>query len=399
MKKARLTLAAATAATLALTTAPLAYHASASASTAATPGVTSNSILVGTSLPESGPAGAYAAVGAGTQAYFKYINANGGVNGRKITFLIRDDGYDPSRTVGNVQNLVLVKKVFALADVLGTANNLAALPFITAQGVPLVYPATGSSAMATPLRKDLFPLQVSYTNEGKTMANYLIKTLHLHKLGVFYQNDDFGKEGLAAVTAQASKDGGSVTDSEPYALTDTDFSGQVLKLQQAGVDAVAIFAIPSPAASFIGTAAKVGLRVPLYSSSIASDPAVFKILGLASEGVYFTGYAPLPTSSDPKAVLYRKIVTQYGDPVTAPVGSFSEVGVGAGQIFVEALRRAGKNLTRQSFLAALETFNNYQGSLLPSVTYNGKSHYGATATYTARVHNTQLVQLTGYQIP
>jgi len=385
---------------LTLTAIPSPGHARAQAvgrPAAATPGVTATSITFGTSLPESGPAGAYNVIAGGEQAYFNYVNAHGGVFGRKISLKVRDDGYDPARTVSNVQQLVLAQNVFGLIGVLGTANNLASLPFITKQGVPLVYPATGSSLMAQPFHKYLFPLQVTYTTEGKVLTDYAVRTLHAKRIGVFYQNDDFGKEGLAAVTAQAKKDGATMADAEPYQVTDTSFSAQALRLQN--VDAVIIFAIPTPAATFIGTAAKVGLKAKLLSSSIAEDPAVLKILGPAGEGVYFDNYAPLPTADDPQATMYRSVLKQYGDPVTAPIGAFTEVGYGAAQVAVEGLRRAGKNLTRPGFISALETLNNWHGSLLPRVTFTSSSHAASSGAYVLVDHNAALTPVSGYDYP
>src|SRR6185312_6489301 len=161
----------------------------AAAHSANEPGVSNSQILVGASLPESGPAGAYGVIGGAENAYFQYVNAHGGVNGRKLTLLVQDDGYDPSRTLVNVKNLVLSRNVFALLSVLGTANNQAVIPFVTRQRVPLVYPATGSSLMAKPFQKYLFPIQVTYTVEGKVLTDYATKTLHAKKIGVFYQND------------------------------------------------------------------------------------------------------------------------------------------------------------------------------------------------------------------
>jgi len=381
---------------LTLTAIPSLGHARAQA-VAATPGVTATSITFGTSLPESGPAGVYNVIAGGEQAYFSYVNAHGGVFGRKISLKVLDDGYDPARTVSNVQRLVLADNVFGLIGVLGTANNLASLPFITKQGVPLVYPATGSSLMAQPFHKDLFPLQVTYTTEGKVLTDYAVKTLHAKNIGVFYQNDDFGKEGLAAVTSQAKKDGATMADAEPYQVTDLSFKAQALRLQN--VDAVIIFAIPTPAATFIGTAATAGLKAKLLSSSIAEDPVVLKGLKSAGEGVYFDDYAPLPTADDPQATMYRSVLKQYGDPVTAPIGAFTEAGYGAAQVAVEGLRRAGKNLTRAGFISALETLRNWRGSVLPRVTFTSSSHAASPGAYVLVDHNAALTPVSGYDYP
>jgi branched-chain amino acid transport system substrate-binding protein len=369
------------------------------ARTASEPGVTSTQILVGDSLPQSGPAAAYAVVGGGEQAYFNYVNAQGGIFGRKLKLIMLDDGYDPARQLSNVKKLVLSDGVFSLLGDLGTANNLAALPFINQQKVPLVYPATGSSLMFKPFQKYLFPLQLNYTTEGKILAHYAVTGLRAKNIGVFYQNDDFGKEGLDAVTAQAKLDGASVTDAESYELTDTDLSPQVLKLEQAGVDAVIIFAVPGPFATFVGTAAKVGLKAKLLSSAVGADNRLIASLGPVVNGVYFTGYQPAVTSSNPQAVFFRSVVTKYGDPKLAPVDSFTAAGFGAAQVFVEALRRAGPNLTRVGLIKALETLRDYNGSLYGHVTYTPTSHEGVRGGYIAVVRKGVEVQITGYQYP
>ncbi len=369
------------------------------ASSPAVPGVTGNSISVGSTIPLSGPAGAYGAIARGTKAYFDYINGQGGVNGRKIKYTILDDGYDPARGLNNVKNLVLNKGVFALVDDLGTANNEAAIPFITQQGVPLVYPATGSSKMAQPLKKYLFAMQVSYTIEGKVLTDYATKTLHAKKIGVFYQNDDFGQEGLSAVTARAKQDGAAVVDSESYEPADADLSAQALKLKQAGVDAVIMFAIPTPAITFMSTAPKVGLTVKLLSSDTALDPAIVRAAGPAAEGVYFDAYADLPSANSAGARLYRSVVGKYGDPTTTPLNStFTATGVLSGEVFVEGLRRAGKNLTRQSFVKALETFRNYRpaGS---NITYTPSNHAGIEGSYMVQIKGGAIVPVSGYSYP
>jgi branched-chain amino acid transport system substrate-binding protein len=367
---------------------------------ATTPGVTSDSILVGTSLPESGPAAAYGVIANGERAYFDYVNAHGGVYGRKLSLSVLDDGYDPARTKANVQNLVLSKGVFALLGVLGTANNLAARPIIDQNKVPLVYPATGSSLMAHPLDPYTFALQVTYTIEGKVLTDYAVKTLHAKKIGVFYQNDDFGMEGLNAVKARAALDGATFVDAEPYDLTQTDLSPQALKLQQAGADAVIIFAVPTPYITFVSTAPKVGLKAALLSSSVALSYGIIKVLGPAAAGLYFDDYATLPGArNNAQAVLYRSVVTKYGSPTTTPIDTFTEAGVGAAEVFVEGLRRAGPNLTRPGFIRALETMHGYSGSLLGKLTFSPTNHAGVQGAYMVQVRNGNVVPVTGYQYP
>jgi branched-chain amino acid transport system substrate-binding protein len=363
------------------------------------PGVTKKSILIGTSLPLSGVAAAYGAIAYGTKAYFDYVNAHGGVYGRKLKLSILDDGYDPSHTLANVRNLVSNQGAFALVDVLGTANNLAARPFITSHKVPLIYPATGSSLMAHPLNKYTFAVQVNYTVEGKVLTDYAVKTLHAKKIGVFYQNDDFGKEGLAAIQARAAKDGATVADAEPYELTQTDLSPQALKLKGAGVDAVITFAVPGPFITFVVTASKVGLKVPLLSSTVALAYVIIKALGPLAEGLYFDAYGALPFANTAKAAFFRTVMTKYADPKLAPIDTFASVGFGAGQVLVEGLKRAGKNPARAGLIAALQTFRKWNGSTFGRLTYTATSHAGLSGAYVLRAHNGDFVTETKYQYP
>ncbi len=369
------------------------------ASSLAEPGISATQITIGTSLPESGPAGAYGALAGGEMAYFKYINAHGGIYGRKLSLKVYDDGYDPGRTLANVKRLVLQNNVFALLGVLGTDNNLAALPFITQQNVPLIYPATGSSKMAQPFHKYLFQLEATYTLEGKFLTDYAVHTLHAKHIAVFYQNDDFGKEGLAAATARAQQDGVSIVASASYELTDNDVSAQVLTLQRSGADAVLIFAVPTPAAGFLSTAAKVGFHAAMLSSSIAADPVLLALLGSAGDGIYFSAWLPDFNGKSAQAVAYRNVIRQYGDPVTAPIGAFTEAGVACAQVLVEGLRRAGPHPTRQALVKALETLHQWNGSLAPSLTYTSSSHVGEQGLYMAQARKGKLVPVTGYSYP
>jgi branched-chain amino acid transport system substrate-binding protein len=149
----------------------------------------------------------------------------------------------------------------------------------------------------------------------------------------------------------------------------------------------------------VATAPKVGLKAKLLSSDVALSYGVIKALGPAAEGMYFDNYAALPTANTPQAALFRQIMTKYGTPTTTPIDTFTEVGVGAAQVFVEGLRRAGRNLTRQSFLNGLQTFRAWKGSLFGPVTYTARSHAGVRGAYMIQVRNGDFVRITGYQYP
>jgi branched-chain amino acid transport system substrate-binding protein len=370
------------------------------ASVPATPGVTKNQILIGTSLPQSGIAAPYAILANAEQAYFDYVNAHGGIYGRKLKLLALDDGYDPARTLSNVRDLVLHRNVFALLGVLGTDNTLAALPFVTQQKVPLIFPLTGSSKVIYPLRKNVFTYEPSYTVEGKVLADYAIKTLHAKSIAVFYQDDDFGKEGLAAVTSEIQKLGGAqMVGSASYELTDLDMSTQVQNLQQQNPDAVITFALPQSLALYLTAAAKAGFHTQVLSTSIALVPKLLKALGPLAEQTYFDAWLPDPSSNLKQIVFYRSVISKYANTKTAPVGPVTLVGVTAAQILVQALRQAGPNLSRDGLIKALEKIHNWSGSPALNLTFGSGKHNGPEGAYMAEWANGGLKQVSNYTFP
>ena len=361
----------------------------------ATPGVTKSAILIGTSVPESGPAASYGLTAGGAKAYFAYVNAHGGIYGRKLTLIALDDGYNPARTLANVKRLVLLNKVFALLGVVGTANNLTVLPFLTQQGVPSVAALSGSSLLRQPFHKYLFPLIVTYTREGRVLTDYAVHALHARRIALLYQNDAFGQEGLTAARVRARKDGAAFVAAAPYKVTDADLSPQVLTLQRSRADAVIFFAIPSIVERFISTAAKVGFHPALLSSSVADDATMLALLGPAGEGIYFDLWTPPLTAPTPQVALFRSIVAKYGDPVTAPPNLITESGMAGAQVLVEGLRRAGPNPTRAGLITALEALRHWNGGLAFDVTYTPTEHSGALGIRMVRSHHGTFVPVAG----
>ena len=361
----------------------------------ATPGVTKSAILIGDSLPESGPAASYGLTGGGAKAYFAYVNAHGGIYGRKLTLIALDDGYDPARTLANVKRLVLLNHVFALLGVVGTANNLTVLPFLTQQGVPSVAALSGSSLLRQPFHKYLFPLIVTYTVEGRFLTDYAVHALHAKRIALLYQDDAFGQEGLTAAKVRAPKDGAALVAAAPYKVTDSDLSPQVLRLQHSGADAVIFFAIPSIVARFVSTAAKVGFHPALLSSSVADDATMLALLGPAGEGIYFDLWTPPLTAATPQVALFRSIVAKYGNPVTAPPNLITESGMAGAQVLVQALRRAGPSPTRAGLITALEALRHWNGGLAFDVTYTPTEHSGALGIRMVRSHHGTFVPVAG----
>ena len=381
------------------TTAPVATSAAAAtaAASAKTPevGVTDTEVVVGSWGPQDGPAGAYGAIDRTIDAYFKMINDQGGVNGRKIRFIYENDSYQPAKTVAAVKKLVEEDKVFALVGGLGTAHNAAVMDYLVQNNVPHVWPATGSGILATPLKKNIFAVQLNYTIEATLATQYALDTLGSKKIAVFYQNDAFGQEGLNAVQAELKKRNLAAAAAVSYETTDTNFSAQALKLQTSGADTVIIYAVPAPGGSILAEMGKIGYAPKLLSSSVINDPSIFKLAGPTINGMLIEAYLPaFDDVSNPKIVQYQAFMAKYAPK--EQIGGFTESGYAYAQVFIEALTRVGKELTRVAFMNNLDQMKNFTGSLVPSLSYSPTDHSGVKAAYFQAAKDGKFVTVTDY---
>ena len=362
---------------------------------AVVPGVTDTEVVIGSWGPQDGPAGAYGVIDRTLDAYFKMINDQGGVNGRKIRFIYENDSYQPAKTVAAVKKLVEEDKVFALCGGLGTPNNLAVMDYLVANNVPHVWPATGTTALAVPLKKNIYAVQLNYTTEATLATQYALDTMGAKKIAVYYQNDPFGKEGLDAVQAELKKRGLPAATAVSYELTDTNFSAQALKLQTSGADAVILYAVPKPGGGVISEMGKIGYTPKLLASSTLNDPSIFQLAGPTINGMLIEAYLPaFDDTSNPKIVEFQAFMAKYAPK--EQIGGFPEAGYTYGQVFIEALKRAGKDLTREGFMSNLDKMQNFTGSLLPSLSYSPTDHAGVKAAYFQQAKDGKFVTITGY---
>src|SRR5947199_4513711 len=199
----------------------------------ATPGVTSTQVVIGGTIPLSGPAAAYASVGRGAQAYFKYVNAHGGVNKRKIKYIYKDDAYDPAQTTDKTRELVQQDHVFAIFNSLGTETNLATRPYLNAVKVPQLVVASGATTWGKDFKKYPWTIgyQPNYRAEGTIYGRYVAKTNPKAKIGVLYQDDDYGKDLLAGLQRGLRKKASLVKSKQSYNVDDPDVQSQIAKLK------------------------------------------------------------------------------------------------------------------------------------------------------------------------
>lgn len=345
----------------------------------ADPGVTSNQILIGGTAPLSGVAAAYASVARGAEAYFKYVNARGGVNGRKIAYRYYDDAYNPQQTVQQTRKLVQEDKVFAVYNSLGTEHNLAIRQFLNTLRVPQVFVASGATTFSADYRRYPWTIgyQPSYVAEGRIYGRAIGQLGRNRKVAVFYQDDDYGKELLTGVRQglRFAGRGGRVVSTAGYAITDTDISSQISKLKSSGANVLVIAATPAPAIRAYIAVNKLGWRPRVIVNSVASASNTMRISqassGRVAEGSIAIGFLKDPTDprwrNDRGGRLYRQVMRTYCRGCDAN-DVYNVYAMASAHTLVTALRKAGRNLTRQGLMRALTSLNERDNPfLLPGI--------------------------------
>jgi branched-chain amino acid transport system substrate-binding protein len=346
---------------LGLALSALALAGIAVASTTGTPGVSSNEITIGSSGPLTGEAAAAAGVLRGADAYFKYVNnARGGVNGRKITFKYLDDAYDPSRTVQNVRQLIQQDNVFALFSVVGTNGNLAVRDFTNAAGVPQVYSAAGATTFGRDYAK--YPWTIGYlppySEEGELYARHILAVDGKKaKIAVLYQSDDYGKDLLSGFRRGLGTKRKQIVQTVGYDPTTSDVQSQVAQLKASGANTFAIFAFGKFAIQSFVYANKLGWKPQIYVNDVASASSIMKLNPQSTaEGAISVLWGKDPATpkfaKDAGVALAAKIIKRYV-PGGNPSDGFLVAGMAEAFTFVDALRQAGKNLTRKGLMSAV----------------------------------------------
>ena len=372
----------------------------ASARGSSTPGVTSKQILIGGTIPLSGPASAYASVAKGADAYFKYVNAHGGVNGRSVKYKYVDDAYDPSQTVQRTRDLVQNDHVFAIYNTLGTETNLAIRSYLNQLKVPQLFVASGASTWGKDYKKYPWTIgyQPSYAAEGTIYGRYLAKTKATARIGVLYQNDDYGKELVAGLEHGLAAKKKLIVSKQGYDVTDLNVNSQIARLKSKKANTLMIFATPKFAIQAYSQARELGWRPLIVVNAVSSAANVMKIATLASskratEGSISVVFLKDPTdprwAKDPAVKLFRSILKKYnhGKGMT---DVYNVYGMSSAFTMVDALKHAGKNLSRASVMRAATHLNERKNPfVLPGVVVRTTSsdHFPLAQAKLERYHN------------
>ena len=364
-----------------------------------TVGITENTIKIGGHFPLTGVAApGYSEIPSGHKAYYDYVNAHGGVHGRKIQFIVRDDGYDPTKTSQVTNQLVLSDKIFAMVSGLGTPTHGAVVDFLNGEQVPDLFVSSGSLQWGDDVESKpyTFGWQPDYETEGKIIGQWIKQNMPDARVGLFLQDDDFGDDGEKGVRRYIDD---QIVATERYTSGTTDIAPQIAGLQAKDVDIVLGFNTPSYTALSQLAAKELNFSPKWFYSNVGSDPQlVGSLLSEFSEGsvtdgsslldgVLTTEYIPgVDTPDDPWVKLWQKVWDQHGEG--GELTNYQVYGMSQAYTFVQALQEAGPNPTRAGIVKAIEEAGaEFDGPALAPFRYSADSHMGISGLRVSVLQN------------
>ena len=378
------------------------------AGSAADPGLTPTSIHIGGTTPLTGSAQAFSSVAKGAAAYFKYVNARGGVNKRKIDYEYLDDQYIPSETVRQTRLLVQDKKVFAIFNTLGTETNEAVRPYLNEVGVPQLFAASGSTSFGRDYRQYPWTIayQPTYIAEGAMYGNYLRRTMPKAKIAILYQDDSYGNDLIKGLQRGLGVKAGNIVARVGYAASDDNVQSQVARLKSSRATVLMLFSTPKFTIQAYQFVNQLGWKPKIFVNAVSSASNIMVISSSRGQNKRVEGSISIvflkdpndpKWNRDPGVLLYHKIMRRY-----AGGGNIKDVynlyGMSAAFTFVDALKHAGKNPTRRSVMnAALHLNERNNPFLLPrmSIRTTATDHYPIDQARLQRWHNGKWISFGG----
>jgi branched-chain amino acid transport system substrate-binding protein len=340
-----------------------------------TPGVTATTVTIGGTVPITGSAALFGSVGRGAEAYFRYVNARGGVNGRKIRYLYLDDAYDPGKTVQMTRRLVEQNHVLAVVNSVGTDSNLAIRDYLNGAKVPQLFGATGTSAIGdafatSPWTMGYLP---SFRAEGAIYGRAIAAAAGA-KVAVLSEDSDFGSDLTEGLKKGLGARAASIVASETYEPADASIDAQMSTLYASGANVLVLNTSPQYAILAYLGAHQLGWSPKIYVSSASSSPDVMDIIranaGELASSSFSIAFLKDPTdriwAKDPGIALYRTIMRRYA-PGESPADVYNLYGMAVAYSLVDALRHAGRYPTRASLLNAAQHLNEVNPFMLPGV--------------------------------
>jgi ABC-type branched-subunit amino acid transport system substrate-binding protein len=370
---------------------------------AQTPGVTDTEVVIGVTTPLSGPAALWGTTGIAMEAWTKHVNAQGGVHGRKLRVVMKDDGYNPGRAVANLKELK--DTAFMSLGLLGSAIVNAAKDEVADSKTLVINPYGNPAIWARQPKEKLryvFVNYPDYQDEGDFLVQFAGTKIGSKKVAVFYQNDEYGKGGLEGVNRGLKALGGKTTlaGAVPYEVADRELGTHALKLKDTGADTVILYATPTHGPNIVREMAKAGFRPKLVASFPLGDyPTMFKLMGELWEGAYFSGLGA--TVRDPAGKAIADILTKQ-EPKIAGKENTALAGATAIIIAVEGLRKAGRNLTRESYVEAMEAMKGFTTmGLTGPITFGPNRRHGLNSVrllQAGKAADVSYTEVMGFQV-
>ena len=337
------------------------------ARTAEDPGITPRSILIGGTVPLTGDEVAYAAVARGAEAYFKHVNARGGVHGRRIEYRYIDDAYNPAETVRKTRQLVQEDEVFAIFNSVGTEHALAVRPYLNQSEVPQLFVGSGYTGLAAERRR--YPWSMGYlprfAGEAALYGRHIVRTSPRARIAVLHEDSEYGEDMFTGLREGLGRLSTRIVAVQRYQLTDTDLSSQVARLKAARANVFMVFALPRQTIQAFLAAKKLNWRPQFFVNSVSIDPFVIDVVrrntgNRAVDGAISSAFLKDPTdpalARDAGVLLYKQLLRRY-----LPSARVKEVahlyGMAVAYTMVDALRKAGRNPTRRGLLRAATSLN------------------------------------------
>ncbi|MGA9011631.1 MAG: ABC transporter substrate-binding protein [Acetobacteraceae bacterium] len=350
-------------------------------------GVTDTEILVGTITDLSGVTAVQGVNNANAvRLAFDEVNEKGGINGRKIRYIVEDSQYQVPRAVQAINKLINNDGVFFTIEDGGTPMNNATFPMAIEKNVPKLLPLSAARSMFEPFNKLKFSQYSSYVDQMRAGVKYFVEQRGKKAICAMYQDTDFGKDVLAGAQMQAEAMGMKIVATTAHKPTDTDFTAAIAKLREANCDLITMGTIVRDSTLIIATVKKVGWKVDMLGQVASYDTAIAEAPGNVADGFYSMSPSLYAYPDDPRPAI-KAFTQKYKARYGVDVNYLGEMGYTSAQIAIEALQRAGRDLTVDSLVKAMESIHDFHDLFGGTYSFSATNHHGATAAFLSVVHD------------
>lgn len=364
----------------------------------ASPGIdaTAKTVTVGGFTPVTGPVPFYGILTRAADAFFRHLNESGGIRGWQIRYVSMDDGYEPSRSVAVTRRLVEEHRIFSLVAAVGTATNVAVIPYAREQGLPMIGPIGGASAFFT--ERHVFPLLPDYGWSAAANAEYALGDLGLRRLALLWENDELGRSAKRGFDKYMAARGVEPAESQPFDVRATDFTPQIRRLANAQADGVIMFGSNANLAAALRSADRAGFRASWFAPFFTADPSTYRLAGELLNGTYFSSWL-LPVGGEEAEVkAYRDAAARFAP--NDPVGVFGLNGWSNAALFAAgfgALLDSGRPLTRANLIEVMEGLTDATVGGARNVGFRPGDHRGTRQEGIIRAEGGRFTLVRGFQ--